>query len=553
MQLTPVKFLNMWHTDASKWHCFKCIVMNDSGAHGAALMCQSNPLSKTLLSFICGIEGAASEILRDIVRSSCCILGDLRNTSREIVVRDITGPHMRIRRGRRRKKNFHAFVMFEERERKRNKKMKYLSDFSYTLPTNKRSTTRTKLFLGSNFEMKDMSEANMILGIRIIRKGDSILLSQEQYIEKLLKKFGYYDFKPIIGSLLHLISFSRPDIASAVGRLSRLMRYLRGSMDYAIEYSGFPGILEGYNDVNWISDSNETKSTSGYVFILGAGAITWRSTRQTIIARSTMESEFVALEMTGNEVEWLKNFLANITLGMKPTPSLLKSGTISIDYVKSEWNVEDPLTKPLRRQMIFETSRGMNPISAHLLRESRSKASPAPSKALPAMASSWSFSFFSSHVREKLSCSFVNRLLFKLAADHRINSLAVTTAGKLCENPVGYTMELMKKLKGESFGAEQDTPVTNDSNLITISDKLRLVSKPKSEQRDSDLLKSDEELARLLQEALLLQQYMSRKNPREFDNRVRGRLSSAKLRPGAMVGDASYGEQRAPREGDERF
>jgi len=93
------------------------------------------------------------------------------------------------------------------------------------------------------------------------------------------------------------MSFSRPDIAYAVSRLSRytqcpsqdhwvalarLMRYLRGTMDYVIEYSGFPTVLEGYNDANWISDSDETKSTSGYVFTLGGGAVTWRSARQTI-------------------------------------------------------------------------------------------------------------------------------------------------------------------------------------------------------------------------------------------------------------------------------
>ena len=141
-------------------------------------------------------------------------------------------------------------------------------------------------------------------------------------------------------------------------------------MDYAIEYSGFPVVIEGYSDANWISNSYETKSTSGYVFTLGGGTITWRSARQTITARSTMKFEFVALEMAGSEAEWLKNFLANIPLGMKPTPSismhcdcqsaiaisknkiyngknrhiqlrhnlvkqLLKSGTISIDYVKS--------------------------------------------------------------------------------------------------------------------------------------------------------------------------------------------------------------------------
>ena len=91
-------------------------------------------------------------------------------------------------------------------------------------------------------------------------------------------------------------------------------------MDYAIDYGGFLVVLEGYNDATWIFDSDEKKSTSGYVFTLGGGAVTWRSTRQTIIAYQQWNMSFFALEMAGSEVEWLKNFLANIPLGMKPTP-----------------------------------------------------------------------------------------------------------------------------------------------------------------------------------------------------------------------------------------
>jgi len=56
------------------------------------------------------------------------------------------------------------------------------------------------------------------------------------------------------------------------------------------------------------------------VFTLSGGAVAWRSVRQIIIARLTMELEFVALEMAGSEAEWLKNFLANIPLGIKLTP-----------------------------------------------------------------------------------------------------------------------------------------------------------------------------------------------------------------------------------------
>ena len=154
----------------------------------------------------------------------------------------------------------------------------------------------------------------MILGIKVIRSEDGILFSQEHYMERLLKKFECFDVTPvatpydansqlkknkgdpvaqskyaqIIGSLMHLMNFTRPDIAYVVCRLSRythnpnkehwsalmrLMKYLRGTMNYGILYSGFPSTLEGYYDANWISDSDETKSTSGYVFTLGGSAI----------------------------------------------------------------------------------------------------------------------------------------------------------------------------------------------------------------------------------------------------------------------------------------
>ncbi|XP_075108911.1 uncharacterized protein LOC142180744 [Nicotiana tabacum] len=223
-----------------------------------------------------------------------------------------------------------------------------------------------------------------------LKKNNGDLVAQSKYVHS-------------IGSLMHLINFTRPDIAYAVCRLSRytynpnkeywsalarLMKYLRGTMNYGILYSGFLSTLEGYNDANWISDSDETKSTSGYVFTLGGGAISWKSAKQTIIARSTVESEFVALELASFEANWLRNFLANIPLIKDALPhvsmqsdcqaaiaiaknksyncksrhmklrydvikQLLRDGIISIDYVKSEINLTDPLTKPVGRKLIL--------------------------------------------------------------------------------------------------------------------------------------------------------------------------------------------------------
>ena len=105
---------------------------------------------------------------------------------------------------------------------------------------------------------------------------------------------------------MHLMNFSRPDIAYALCRLrkythnpnndhlnalARLIKYLRGAMNYGILNSGFLAMLKGYNDTNWISYSNEIKSTSGYLFTLGGGVVARKSSNPTLIATATMESE----------------------------------------------------------------------------------------------------------------------------------------------------------------------------------------------------------------------------------------------------------------------
>ncbi|KAL2542085.1 Ribonuclease H-like domain containing protein [Abeliophyllum distichum] len=66
----------------------------------------------------------------------------------------------------------------------------------------------------------------------------------------------------------------------------------------------------------------DSKSTSGYVFTLGGAAVSWKSSKQTCIARSTMESEFIALDKDGEKTEWLRNFLEDIPGWTKPVPAI---------------------------------------------------------------------------------------------------------------------------------------------------------------------------------------------------------------------------------------
>ena len=87
---------------------------------------------------------------------------------------------------------------------------------------------------------------------------------------------------------MYLASATRPDILFAMSKLSRfvlnpednhwralerVLRYLKETMSYAIHYTGYPRVLEGYCDANWISNADEVHAISGYVFFLGGGAV----------------------------------------------------------------------------------------------------------------------------------------------------------------------------------------------------------------------------------------------------------------------------------------
>src|SRR5438128_6524526 len=137
---------------------------------------------------------------------------------------------------------------------------------------------------------------------------------------------------------MYLTSATRLDISFAMSKMSRfmsnpgidhwhalerVMRYLRGTMSYGIHYSGHPAEPEGYSDSNWISDVDELYATSGYVFTLGGSAVSWRSCKQTILTRSTMEAELTALETATAIAEWLRELLMDLPVVEKPLPAIL--------------------------------------------------------------------------------------------------------------------------------------------------------------------------------------------------------------------------------------
>nr|GEY89426.1 zinc finger, CCHC-type [Tanacetum cinerariifolium] len=263
----------------------------------------------------------------------------------------------------------------------------------------------TKEFLSSRFSMKDTGEAYVILGVRIKHESNGIAISQSHYIEKVLKKFNYSDCTPI-STHLDTCEKLMPNRGLALSRytcnpgtqhwqaIQRVLKYLKITMDYRLVYCGYPSVLEGYTDASWISNTKDNSSTSGWVFLLGGGAISWDSKKQTCITGSTMESKFVALAAAGKKAEWLKNLLLEIPLWVKPIThisircdsaatlekayshmyngksrhlgvrhsmirELITNEVVSIEFVRSQQNLVDHLTKGLAKDLVIKSTEGM--------------------------------------------------------------------------------------------------------------------------------------------------------------------------------------------------
>ena len=84
----------------------------------------------------------------------------------------------------------------------------------------------------------------------------------------------------------------------------------------------YPDVIKGYSDVNWVTDFHSVKFTTGYVFIFDGAAISWKSCKQTVIAKSTIESELITLNTTCLKVEWLEDLLYEFYIVSRPILSI---------------------------------------------------------------------------------------------------------------------------------------------------------------------------------------------------------------------------------------
>ena len=235
---------------------------------------------------------------------------------------------------------------------------------------------QTKEELSARFKMKDLGQLRYCLGIVCEQRTGCIKLNQRPYIDNLVRRFGLDKacgvstpadacvklvaedgisqpadprlFQQIVGSLQYAAGGTRPDIAYAVSSVAKfcnqptelhltaaksVLRYLKQTRDLSLTYvKNTPEAIIGYSDADWAGDVKDRRSTSGNVFLLGGAAITWASKKQSSVALSTVEAEYMSLSVATHEAIWLRQLQEE--LGMKDAgPTLIyedNQGAISM-------------------------------------------------------------------------------------------------------------------------------------------------------------------------------------------------------------------------------
>ena len=319
----------------------------------------------------------------------------------------------------------------------------YVDDVVITGPS-RSDIQRIKNALNAEFKMSDLGRICYYLGMTVVRdRANRILrLGQSAYIERFLRHHGMWESKPqstpmetsakltpaeegytapaellktyqsAVGSLMYAMLGTRPDIAFAVSVVSRyasnpteahfsavkrIFRYLRSTINWHLTYKGTLQNLVGYTDSDWAGDHGTRKSTSGYVFCLGSGAISWSSKRQATVALSTCEAEYVGQTQAAKEAVWLRGLLSQIrpsaplqtviiygdnqgAIALAKNPlhhgrakhidiqhhwvrGQIADGIVDLQYVPTDKQVADGLTKALCRDKfeLFRNLLGLEP------------------------------------------------------------------------------------------------------------------------------------------------------------------------------------------------
>ena len=308
-----------------------------------------------------------------------------------------------------------------------------------------------KRSLSDTFEMTDLGEAQYILGLQITRDRSTrtLSLSQAEYVRRVVERYNMsnakvvptplaagavlttrdcpsvmpspptvlngHTYASIVGEVMYAMLGTRPDLAFAIGSLSRfnsnpgqahwihlkrVLRYLAGSITHKLTYgsdalgrsSHSASTVYGYCDADWASSIDDRRSITGWVYLAAGGAISWQSQKQRSVALSTVEAEYMAQCQAAKEAIWLSALTRELGVGTQAPMTILTDsqgamalaknpehhqrskhidiryhflrdqvtqGTIELLYVPTRDMAADQLTKPLSRDQHERCIRAM--------------------------------------------------------------------------------------------------------------------------------------------------------------------------------------------------
>lgn len=230
--------------------------------------------------------------------------------------------------------------------------------------------------LKTRFHMKDLGEPTTFLGINLERTENEMYLNQRNYFERLLKRFKMENCHPtstpmdptsipetekkllpdekpyreLIGCLMYGMLATRPDLSFAVNYFSRyqheqtearwrglkrILRYIKGTLSFTLCYKSGGENMACYVDADYGSESDR-KSTSGFLLKVFGNTVSWTTRRQTSVALSSTEAEFIALATAASDLIWLNNLLADFEILCEVPPKIYEDNQSCI-HLLSKW------------------------------------------------------------------------------------------------------------------------------------------------------------------------------------------------------------------------
>jgi hypothetical protein len=276
--------------------------------------------------------------------------------------------------------------------------MVYVDDFAVAART--RVLAQSVLTdLSKHFQLKELGDIHYFLGCRIVRDREkrAVYITQDAYVEKTVKAYGFEGaatpatplpsekmskftgtankgdikkYQALVGSLMWPATQTRPDICYSVGLLCRFLanpsdkhikaaehclRYLSGTRNYALSYVANPqGLtkaefrgpsadddLTGYTDASFGDCADTRRSTSGFVFTVCGGPVSFKAGRQPHVTTSTAEAEYAALSYASREAVYLRRIAAELGFNIQRPTIIHEDNSPAIDMTKKETNNSD--------------------------------------------------------------------------------------------------------------------------------------------------------------------------------------------------------------------